>query len=185
VRSSILVSTISHSKRFGSGQITFGCMTSSRVVRPLASAIAWHHQPSSPGYQGSVSSLRRDRVGTLLLTYTKRKSIWVYYALCRRLVERAVIWYRDQTHYLFVKTGVFKAPPGFPSSYFRTFVWTLVDSDESQDGTPPRLLTPGTRLYVIYVASPRKEPWSRMGKTTREDDSGRYDHHESLEQEGN
>ena len=96
------------------------------------------------------------------------KSVWVYYALCRRLVDRkAVIWYRDQTHYLFVKTGVFKAPPDFPSSYFRTFVWTLVDSDESLDGAPPRLLTPGTRLYVIYVTSPRKERWSRMRKTTR------------------
>ena len=97
------------------------------------------------------------------------KSVWVYYALCRRLVERkAVIWYRDQTHYLFLKAGVFQAPPDFPSSHFRTFVWTLVDSDESKDGAPPRLVTPGTRLYVIYVTSPRKERWSRIGKTARD-----------------
>ncbi len=97
------------------------------------------------------------------------KSVWVYYALCRRLVERkAVIWYRDQTHYLFLKEGVFQAPAGFPSSHFLNFIWTLVDSDESKDGVPPRLLTPGTRLYVIYVTSPRKERWSRMGKTARD-----------------
>ena len=43
-----------------------------------------------------------------------------------------------------------------------------MDSDESKDGASPRLLTPGTRLYVIYVTSPRKERWSRIGKTTRD-----------------
>ena len=97
------------------------------------------------------------------------KSVWVYYALCRRLVERkAVIWYRDRLCYLFLKEGVFVAPPDFPSSYFRIFVWTLVDSDENKEGAPPRLLTPGTRLYVIYVTSPRKERWARMNKTVRD-----------------
>lgn len=93
----------------------------------------------------------------------------MYYALCRRLVERKpVIWYRDQVCYLFLKEGVFVAPPDFPSSYFRIFVWTLVDSDENKEGAPPRLLTPGTRLYVIYVTSPRKERWARMNKTVRD-----------------
>jgi len=30
------------------------------------------------------------------------------------------------------------------------------------------LVTPGTRLYVIYVTSPRKERWSRIGKTAQD-----------------
>jgi len=71
------------------------------------------------------------------------------------LVDRKVtIWYRDHTCYLSVREGVFEAPPNFPSSYFRTFVWTLVDSDESKEGVPSQLMTPGTRLYVTYVTSP-------------------------------
>ena len=97
------------------------------------------------------------------------KSVWVYYALCRRLVERKpVIWYRDHSCFLFLKGGVFRAPAEFPSSHFRTIVWTLVDSDESHEGPPPRLLTPGTRLYVIYITSPCAQRWSRMTNTVRD-----------------
>jgi len=82
------------------------------------------------------------------------KSVWVSYAICRCLVDRKVtIWYCDHTCYLFVREGVFEAPPNFPSSYFRTFIWTLVDSDESKEGVPSQLMTPGTRLYVTYVTS--------------------------------
>ena len=77
------------------------------------------------------------------------------------------MWYRDHACYLFVREGVFEVPANIPSSYFRTFFWTLVDSDESKEGVPSHLMTPGTRLYVTYVTSPRKSRWSRMGKTTR------------------
>ncbi len=109
------------------------------------------------------------RFETLLTCMRKGKSVWIYYALCRRLVDRkSVIWYRNQACYLFSKEGVFRSPTDFPSTGFRFFVWTLVDSDQSSEGAPPHLLSPGTRLYVIYVTSPRRARWARMNKTVRD-----------------
>ena len=43
--------------------------------------------------------------------------------------------------------------------------WTLVDSDESQQGVPPYLAPHSTKLFVIYAMSPCKERWSRPDKT--------------------
>jgi hypothetical protein len=45
-------------------------------------------------------------------------------------VERKpVIWYLDQTRYLFVEEGVYKVPDEFKelfkASHFQVFVWTL------------------------------------------------------------
>jgi hypothetical protein len=47
------------------------------------------------------------------------------------------------------------------------FVWTLVDSDSSQEGVPPHLADPGTGHFIIYSTSPQKERWSRLHKTTQ------------------
>ena len=42
------------------------------------------------------------------------KSVWIYYALRRFLAERKpVIWYMDQTRYLFVEESVYKVPDEF------------------------------------------------------------------------
>lgn len=88
------------------------------------------------------------------MEYTQGKSIWIYYALRRRLAEKKpVIWYRDHSCFLFVEEGVYEVPSGFKSSSFRVFVWTLVDSDEAAEGVPPRLITHGTRLFAIYSTS--------------------------------
>ena len=117
---------------------------------------------------GELSSVGSKRY-YLHVCMRKGKSVWIYYALCRRLVDRkAVIWYQNQACYLFSKEGVFRSPVDFPSTGFRFFVWTLVDSDQSSEGPPPHLLCPGTRLYVIYVTSPRKARWERMKKTVRD-----------------
>jgi hypothetical protein len=95
--------------------------------------------------------------------------MWVYYALHRRLAEmKPVIWFREQSCFLFVQEGVYEVPRSFKPSYFQTFVWTLVDSDEAMDGIPPHLIPRSTRLFVIYSTSPRKERWSRMHKTVRD-----------------
>jgi hypothetical protein len=59
-------------------------------------------------------------------------------------------------------------PDNFQKAEFKTFVWTLVDSDEAKEGVPPYLVPHGTRLSVIYTTSPRKERWSRLHKTTRD-----------------
>jgi len=41
-------------------------------------------------------------------------------------------------------------------------VWTVVDSDPSNDGAPPRLIPHGTRLFAIHFTTPG---WSGMEKT--------------------
>jgi hypothetical protein len=97
------------------------------------------------------------------------KSVWIYYALRRRLAERKpVIWYYDETRYLFVEEGVYEGPDKFKASHFQVFVWTLVDSDHGMEGVPRRLVSPGTHHFVIYCTSPRKERWSRLHKTVRD-----------------
>ncbi|KAK2462507.1 hypothetical protein APHAL10511_005477 [Amanita phalloides] len=94
------------------------------------------------------------------------KSVWIYYALRRRLAERKpVIWYLDQTRYLFVEEGVYKVPDEFKASHFQVFIWTLVDSDEAKDGVPNHLVTRHTRHSVIYCTSPSRDRWSRLHKT--------------------
>ncbi|KAK2464475.1 hypothetical protein APHAL10511_003454 [Amanita phalloides] len=94
------------------------------------------------------------------------KSIWIYYALRRRLAERKpVIWYLDQTRYLFVEEGVYKVPDEFHD--FTVFVWTLVDSDEDEGGVPENLVMRHTRHSVIYCSSPSRDRWSRLHKTVR------------------
>ena len=99
----------------------------------------------------------------------KGKSVWIYYALRRRLAERkVVIWYQDETRYLFVEGGVYEVPDTFKASHFLFFVWTFVDSDHAKEGVPPRLISPGTHHFVVYCTSPCKERWKRLHKTARD-----------------
>ncbi len=112
---------------------------------------------------------RSFRVGNFRLIWQagKGKSVWIYYAVCRRLSEgKPVIWYRDQRRYLFVGAGVFETPKDFPSSYSKPFIWTFVDWDGGEDGVPSRLVTEGTRHFVIFTTSPCRKQWWRMRKTT-------------------
>ncbi|KAF8627245.1 hypothetical protein AX15_004464 [Amanita polypyramis BW_CC] len=97
------------------------------------------------------------------------KSVWIYYALRRRLAERKpVIWYYLKTRYLFVEEGVYEVPDKFHD--FEVFVWTLVDSDASdKDRVPKNLVMPGTRHFVIYCTSPNEDRWSRLHKTVHDD----------------
>lgn len=96
------------------------------------------------------------------------KSIWIYYALRRRLAERKpFIWYHDQKRYLFVEEGAYEVPDKFTASQFEVFVWTFVDSDHAMKGVPYCLVTPGTHHFVIFCTSPRKERWTRLYKTAR------------------
>ena len=92
------------------------------------------------------------------------KSIWIYYALRRRLAKREpVIWYHYQKRYLFVEEGVYKVPDDFQE--FRVSVWTLVDPDYAKDGVPEDLVMGNTHQFVIYCTSPSKKRWSRLHKT--------------------
>src|SRR5258708_14257380 len=97
----------------------------------------------------------------------KGKSVWIYYALRRRLSEgKPVIWYRNQRRYLFVDAGVFVVPDNFPSSEFNSFIWTLVNSDPARDGVPEVLVEGGTMHFFIFTPFPRPQRRSRMHKTT-------------------
>ena len=97
----------------------------------------------------------------------KGKSLWIYYALRRRLAEgKPVIWYYNERRYLFVDAGVFAVPDRFPCSQFNPFIWTLVDSDEVEDGVPTFLVQKGSMHFVIFTTSPRRKRWSRLHKTT-------------------
>jgi hypothetical protein len=58
-------------------------------------------------------------------------------------------------------------PSNSQQAEFETFVWTLVNSDETKEGVPPYLVTHGTGLYVIYATPPCNERWSRLHKTVR------------------
>jgi hypothetical protein len=97
------------------------------------------------------------------------KSIWIYYAIRRYLAEKKpFIWYGKGFCYLFAEEGVFEAPEDYESTYFTTFVRTLVDADEST-ATPATLAGHvNTRHAMIYVTDPRKErrQWKRLNKTT-------------------
>ena len=94
------------------------------------------------------------------------KSVWIFYALRRRLAEKKpVIWYYHKTRYLFVEEGVYEVPEKFQA--FEFFVWTLVDSDYAKGGVPEDLVMQGTRHFLIYSTSPSRDRWSHLHKTVR------------------
>jgi len=98
------------------------------------------------------------------------KSVWILYALRRRLAERKpVIWYYMKTCYLFIEDGGYLMLPNFLQCHFKAVVWTLADSDSNQavSGPPEDLMTHDTSFYVIFATSPAERRWARMDKTTR------------------
>ena len=104
-----------------------------------------------------VSLLLRFRRGC------KGKSMWIYYAIRRRIGERKpVIWYWQQTLRLFVEEGVYESPPDFELFWLKYITWTMVDSNT---GIPRQLIPHDTSLFVIYITPPAKQRWSRMDKT--------------------
>ena len=98
----------------------------------------------------------------------KDKSVWVYYALRRCLAERKpVVWYSKERCYLFVEEGVYEMPADFQQANFKSYIWTLVDSDEAPEGVPPYLVPHRTPLSVVFSTSPCGDKWSRLHKTVR------------------
>ncbi|KAH9171752.1 hypothetical protein EDB89DRAFT_2096685 [Lactarius sanguifluus] len=95
------------------------------------------------------------------------KSCWLTYALCQRLVEgEPVIWFSDTRRYLFVKEGVFEIPPDYPSTRFKTRIWTLIDADDSNNGIPDYLAPHRTKHLIILSSSPKSSRWQLLTKTT-------------------
>ncbi|KAH9043513.1 hypothetical protein EDB83DRAFT_2407406 [Lactarius deliciosus] len=96
------------------------------------------------------------------------KSVWITYALCQRLTEgEPVIWYSDTRRYLFVDEGVFEVPPDYPSSMFKTRIWTFIDADDSNDGIPDYFAPHRTKHLIILSSSPESSRWKLLTKTTQ------------------
>ncbi|KAH8996620.1 hypothetical protein EDB92DRAFT_1793737 [Lactarius akahatsu] len=95
------------------------------------------------------------------------KSYWLTYALCRRLTEGGpVIWFRSAKRYLFVDEGVFVVPPDYPSTDFKTRIWTLVDADD-KDGIPDCLAAlQETNHLIISSSSPKSSRWKLLTRST-------------------
>lgn len=88
------------------------------------------------------------------------KTYWIRYALRRRLGEgKPYVWYRGGGCYLFAEDGVFLAPSDRTSTHFKTFIWTLADSDDS---FPRHLAYHDTRHFLLYTSSPHRERWSPL-----------------------
>jgi hypothetical protein len=123
----------------------------------------------NPGI-GMLSHAHCYRIKTNFQTFSKGKSVFIFYAVRRRLAEqKPVIWVINGVYYLFVEEGVYKMPEHFYRvSRFRYIVWTFVAADHNGKGIPPSLIAHGTPLFVIYVTSPAKERWDRMYHTIHE-----------------
>ncbi|KAI9442334.1 hypothetical protein H4582DRAFT_2109937 [Lactarius indigo] len=95
------------------------------------------------------------------------KSYWLLYALCRRLTEgKPVIWFHSARRYLFVKEGVFVISSDYPSSGFKTRIWTFIDADDSRDGIPDYLAPQMTNHLIILSSPPHRARWVSLTKTT-------------------
>jgi hypothetical protein len=104
-------------------------------------------------------------------TFYTGKSVWLYYALCRCLSERRpVIRYYCKKPYMFAEEGVYDMGKHFHflQARFESDVWTLVDSDESQNGIPMEFIGHDKQFFVIYTTPPVEERWSRLQKTAAE-----------------
>lgn len=75
------------------------------------------------------------------------------------------MWYHGKMLYLFVEDGVYLSIKDYPSTSFRTQVWTLVDVDEGQC-VPEFLAVQNTKHMIIFTSSPKEERWHCLTKTT-------------------
>ncbi|KAH9172639.1 hypothetical protein EDB89DRAFT_2229267 [Lactarius sanguifluus] len=89
-------------------------------------------------------------------------------ALCQRLTEgEPVIWFSDTRRYLFVEEGIFEVPRDYPSSKFKTRIWTFIDADDSNDGIPDYLAPHRSKHLIILSSSPKSSRWKLLTKTTQ------------------
>ncbi|KAI0256325.1 hypothetical protein BJV78DRAFT_1358290 [Lactifluus subvellereus] len=117
-------------------------------------------------FYNDVESFDSGIAPSVIITGQPRigKTYWIRYALRRRLAEgKPIIWYRKNRCYLFAEDGVFLSPSDLSATEFRTFVWTLADSD---DNFPSHLAKQDTRHFIMYTTSPRQERWKPLEKTT-------------------
>lgn len=66
---------------------------------------------------------------------------------------------------MFVEDGVYCMGTRFREAWYKSVVWTLIDSDLSRNGVPEEVAHRDMRFFVIYVTSPVNKRWSRMDKS--------------------
>ena len=92
----------------------------------------------------------------------KGKTVWIDYAIRRRLGEaKPFIWYYDSHWYLFVEGGVFHIPCLLPS-LFRPYIWTFIDANNIEDGFLVRYAQRKSKLFILFTTSPDKKHWSPL-----------------------
>ena len=103
-------------------------------------------------------------IAVVLTDKTLGKSVWIFYALRRRLGEQkpVILYYADRC-FLLVADGVYEKPEKILPNVFKRIVWTLVDS---LGVFPNYLVEQGTRLFVIFTTSPNRIRWKDLNKST-------------------
>ncbi len=104
----------------------------------------------------------------ILLIFCPGKSVFLFYVLYRCLVEkRPVIWRYLNSPHLFFDGGVYNMGSQFLTDGYKSTVWTLIDSDEDEF-VLEKFVPHFTPFFVIYAASPARDRWSRLHKTTKQ-----------------
>jgi len=98
----------------------------------------------------------------------KGKSLWVQYAIRRRLGEKKpFVWFDGGNCYLFVEEGVFSQKlEDIAISPFVPYMWTFVDVVCYQSGIPTLLTRRDTSHFNIYTTPVPSNIWKHMRKTT-------------------
>jgi len=80
----------------------------------------------------------------------KGKTVLLVYVLRRCFAEKEpVIWHDGKD-----EDGVYQMAPDFQLNHFRTFVWTLVDSDAGWHPTTSRMESHSSFRCLFYFSDP-------------------------------
>ena len=151
-----------HSQRFESVLTTFGYTITLRHV-PL------HRAPAAvvtgqPGI-GEFSFSLYQTVTNVCVVRKGRASGYIMHCVDALQKGSQSSGIENRIVFCLYKMACREAPPEFRPC-FNSFVWTLVDSDETER-VPSHLVPHGTRLYTIFSTSPSVKRWSRLHKTVR------------------
>ncbi|KAF8264763.1 hypothetical protein EI94DRAFT_1591703 [Lactarius quietus] len=161
-----------HEVQGAEGDETAGCYVLDIGISCMWPTKIWVRREYMRMYQRCYDHLetKRNRQKSPSMVITGHPGIgkhwWLLYVLCRRLVQKeATLFYDSERLILFVEEGVFRAPPNFGCTEFKSRVWTLVDGD-GDSGLPTSLAQPWTTHRIIFVSPPEEERWNCLRSTT-------------------
>lgn len=96
------------------------------------------------------------------------KSVWIHYALRRRLGEKlpTILYWGDAYHY-FTASGVRECDNTRDLQITATELpWCLIDSPHAPDGIPVSMRTWGRQTFLpVYLTFPNQTSWAKLHKT--------------------